>query len=75
MFSTPFLNIDHILMTVILFSLYLMTSSQQLRSKKGNYVYFHWLEIYRVRGAVINNVRRPPIGEKTLVSLFQSLKI
>ena len=32
------------------------------RSKKGNYVEFHWLEIFRVRGAVIKNVRRSPIG-------------
>ena len=35
---------------------------EALRSKKGNYVEFHWLEICRVRGAVIKNVRRPPIG-------------
>ena len=31
-------------------------------SKKGNYVEFHWLEICRVRGVVIKNVRRPPVG-------------
>ena len=32
------------------------------RSKEGNYVDFHWLESCRVRGAVIKNVKRSPIG-------------
>ena len=43
-----------------------LTSGEMLShppgSKKGNYVEFHWLEICRVSGAVIKNVRRPPIG-------------